>query len=367
MPCLAARPFVRKGGGNAPAIAWTIRRWRGVCLPLGIAYIPKLELSAVNRATSHDMSTLARAFAPGAVGNVAVGFDLMGHAIAGVGDIAHVRRTEEQVVRIEAIHGDVPGVGEIPLDALLNTAGVALASMRVALALPFGFELTLYKGIALGSGLGGSAASCVAALVAANGLLDAPLSMHALYPFALAGESVSSGSRQGDNVAPMLFGGLVLATATRVVQLDVPEWLHAVVVHPVQTLETRRARESLRAPYQLATFVQQASNLALVLTGLQRGDGELIRGGLRDVLVEPRRAGLIPGFAQVQAAALDHDALGASISGAGPSVFAWFESSADAARAAPAMQQAFADAGFNATTYVGPVAAPGAHRLTEAH
>lgn len=313
-----------------------------------------------------DTSTTSRAFAPGSVGNVAVGFDLMGHAIAGVGDIAHVRRIEPRQVRIAAIHGDVPGVDGLPLDATRNTAGVALSSMRDALGLPFGFEITLHKGIAMGSGLGGSAASCVAALVAANALLDTPLSMHALYPFALDGESVSSGSRQGDNVAPMLLGGLVLATRTRIVQLHVPDWLHAVVVHPDQTLETRRARESLRAPYALTEFVQQSSNLALVLTGLQRADAALISDGLRDVLVEPRRAALIPGFVQVQAAALDHDALGASISGAGPSVFAWFDSAEAAARAAPAMRQAFADAGFDARTYVGPVNATGAHRIDAA-
>ena len=317
-------------------------------------------MSSTIDTTTLDTTTIARAFAPGSVGNVAVGFDLMGHAIAGVGDIAHVRRIAQRRVRIAAIHGDVPGVDVLPLDATRNTASVALASLRDALDLPFGFEVTLHKGIALGSGLGGSAASCVAALVAANALLDTPLSMHSLYPYALDGESVSSGSRQGDNVAPMLLGGLVLATRTRVVQLDVPAWLHAVVVHPDQTLETRHARESLRAPYALAEFVQQSSNLALVLTGLQRADALLISQGLQDVLVEPRRAALIPGFKQVQAAALDHDALGASISGAGPSVFAWFDSGKAAARAAPAMRQAFADAGFGARTYVGPVAAPGA-------
>lgn len=310
-----------------------------------------------------EHNTSARAFAPGSIGNVAVGFDLMGHAIAGVGDVAHVRRIETREVRIASIEGDAPRVADLPLQADRNTAGVALMSMRDALGLPFGFEVTLHKGIALGSGLGGSAASCVAALVAANALLDTPLSMHALYPFALDGESVSSGSRQGDNVAPMLFGGLVLATDRRVVELDVPDWLHAVVVHPDQTLETRRAREALRAPYGLAEFVKQSSNLALVLTGLQRGDAALIRDGLRDVLVEPRRAALIPGFADVQQAALDHAALGASISGAGPSVFAWFESRAAAEHAAPAMRQAFVEAGYDARTYCGPVAAPGARVL----
>jgi homoserine kinase len=226
-----------------------------------------------------------------------------------------------------------------------------------------GFELALDKGIALGSGLGGSAASCVAALVAANALLDVPLPRDALYPFALDGEMVASGSRHGDNVAPMLLGGVVIATATRMIALSTPDWLHAVVVHPDQVLETRRARAVLAEPVALSLVVEQSAHLALFLTGLQRGDAALIGEGLRDVLVEPRRAGLIPGFAQAKAAALDHGALGASISGAGPSTFAWFASKAQAQAAAPAMQRAFRDAGFDSRAYVTPVAGPRAELI----
>ena len=136
---------------------------------------------------------------------------------------------------------------------------------------------------------------------------------------------------------------------------DVPDWLHAVVVHPDQVLETRRSRAVLAEPYRLPDLVQQTAHLAQFLLGLQRGDAELIRDGLRDVLVEPRRAPLIPGFAAVKAAALDHGALGSSISGGGPSVFAWFASREQAERAAPAMREGFVDAGFDARAYVTPV------------
>lgn len=300
----------------------------------------------------------ARAFAPASVGNIGVGFDLLGHAIDGPRDIATVRRIDAPLVRIDAIRGDVPGVASLPLDAERNTAGRALMALRDALALPYGFALELDKGIALGSGLGGSAASCVAAVVAANALLDAPLAREALFDVALDGESVSSGSRHGDNVAPMLLGGVVIATATRMIALDVPDWLHCVVVHPEQVLETRRARAVLAEPYPLSAFVEQSVHLALFLTGLQRGDAELIRAGLQDVLVEPRRASLIPGFAAVKAAALACDALGASISGGGPSVFAWFASKTQAQAAAPLMRAAFVDAGIAATAYVSPVNGP---------
>jgi homoserine kinase len=300
----------------------------------------------------------ARAFAPASVGNIGDGFDVLGHSIDGPRDIATVRRIDEPVVRIRAIRGDVPGADSLPLEAERNTAGQALISLRAKLGLAHGFELELDKGIPLGSGLGGSAASCVAALVAANALLAKPLSRDALYEFALDGESVSSGSRHGDNVAPMLLGGVVMATSTRMIPLSVPDWLHAVVVHPDQVLETRRARAVLSDPYPLSLVVKQSAHLALFLTGLQRGDTQLLREGLVDLLVEPRRAPLIPGFAAVQAAALDHAALGASISGAGPSCFAWFASRAQASVAAPAMRAAFAEAGFDSRAYVTAVSGP---------
>lgn len=305
----------------------------------------------------------ARAFAPASVGNIGVGFDLLGHAIVGPRDVAIVRRIDAREVRIAVIRGDVAGVDALPLEAARNTAGRALIALRDALGLDYGFEVELEKGIPLGSGLGGSAASCVAALIAANALLDTPLSREALYPFALQGEAVASGSLHGDNVAPMLLGGVVLATQDRMIPLQVPDWLHCVLVHPDQVLETRRARAALSEPYPLSQFVEQSTHLALFLTGLQRGDAALIRAGLHDVLVEPRRAALVPGFAEVKQAALAHDALGASISGAGPSVFAWFASKAQAEAAAPAMRAAFVASGYDARTYVSPVAAPRAEVL----
>lgn len=305
----------------------------------------------------------ARAFAPASVGNIGVGFDLLGHAIDGPRDLATVERIAEPLVRIDAIGGDAPGADTLPRDAARNTAGRALISLRDATGVAHGFALTLHKGIALGSGLGGSAASCVAALVAANALLDAPLPREALYPFALEGEAVASGSRHGDNVAPMLLGGIVLATDTRMLALPVPAGLYCVVVHPAQVLETRRSRAVLADPYPLGEVVAHSAHLAQFVLGLERGDLGLVRAGLRDVLVEPRRAGLIPGFAAVRDAALAHGALGASISGGGPSVFAWFADRAAAELAAPAMRQGFLEAGIEARAYISPVDGPRAEVL----
>lgn len=297
----------------------------------------------------------ATAFAPASVGNIGVGFDILGHTIAGAGDRATVRKTAERVVRIAAIRGTTV---ELPLEAERNTAGAALMALREAQALPFGFEIELDKGIALGSGMGGSAASCVAALIAANALLDAPLSREALYPFAMQGEAVASGGLHGDNVGPMLVGGVALTSATRIVPIPVPPAWTCVLVHPAAVLETRRARAALQGSYELKEFVAQSAHLALVLAGCFRGDATLVREGLSDVLVEPRRAPLIVGFESVKRAALERGALGASISGAGPSVFAWFDTRDAAVPAAAAMQQAFRGAGFESDAFISPVAGP---------
>ena len=302
----------------------------------------------------------ARAFAPAGVGNVAVGFDLLGHSLGGAGDLATVRRIEAPEVRIAAVRGVET---RIPLEAARNTAGVGVGALRDGLGLAHGFEIELDKGIALGSGMGGSASSCVAALVAANALLETPLSREALYPYAQAGESIASGGRNGDNIGPMLLGGLVLATPDRLVRIPVPEAWHCALVHPAQVLETLRAREVLRDGWRLPDFVEQNGNFGLVLAGCFRGDAALVRAGLRDVLVDPRRAPLFTGFAAVRAAALAAGAMGAGISGAGPSVFAWCETRVAAESAAAAMRAAFAEAGFPSESFVSPVAGPAAALL----
>ena len=298
---------------------------------------------------------VARAFSPASIGNVAVGFDILGHSFSGPGDHATVRRIDEPLVRVNAIRGIVT---DLPLQPEQNTAGMALIAMRTALRLEHGFEIEIDKGIPLGSGMGGSAASCVAALVAANDLLDQPLPREALYPFAMEGEAVASGGRHGDNVGAMLLGGLVIATADQLVRVPVLHAWHALIVHPHAVLETRRAREALRGDYALADIVRQNANLALVLSGCWRGDTDLVRAGLCDVLIEPRRAPLIAGFDAVQRAALQADAFGASIAGAGPSVFAWFANRDAAVSAMRPMQQAFRDAGFNSDAYVSPINGP---------
>jgi len=254
-----------------------------------------------------------------------VGFDLMGHALAGLGDRVRVRLIDEAEVRVSAIRGVVT---ELPRDSARNTAGAALDAMRLQLGLVQGFELEIEKGIPLGSGLGGSGASAAAAVVAANALLDDPLSLEGLFPFALAGEAAATGAACVDNVAPSLAGGLVFVPPgepRRLVQVPVPAELWCAVARPDIVIETRATRAALAEPWPLETIVAQTARLAGVIAGCHAGDFDLLRRSLEDVLVEPRRSGLVPGFREAKAAALAAGALGASFSGSGPSVFAWCE------------------------------------------
>src|SRR3546814_12611510 len=197
------------------------------------------------------VDNVARAFAPAGVGNIGVGFDLLGHSIDGPRDVARVRRVAAPGVRITAIVGDATGADAIPLEVERNTAGQALASLHAVLGLAFGFELMLEKGIPIGAGLGGSAASCVAALVAANALLDVPLPRAALYPFAIDGEAVSSHSRQGDNVAPILLDGVVMAKDDQMIAMPAADWQHCVILHPTHMLEPTCASEIITEPYTI--------------------------------------------------------------------------------------------------------------------
>ena len=307
--------------------------------------------------TKLSLFTTATATAPACVGNVAVGFDLLGFAIEGCHDRVTARRSDQAGVRIVSIEGQVT---ELPRDTLNNTASRAVDALLKACQPDLGVELSLYKGIPLGSGLGGSAASATAAVVAANALLDQPLAQAALYPYAMQGEAAATDALVGDNVGPQLLGGLVMALPDQLLSLPVPKDLYAAVVHPDYVVETRRARAVLAPPFSLDVVLRQQANLSQVLMGLHHNDFDLIRAGLRDVMIEPRRAPLVPGFAAVQQAALDEGALGASLSGAGPSLFAWCVGRAQAEAAASAMVAAFAKHGRNAQAWVSTVQAPGA-------
>ena len=301
----------------------------------------------------------AVAFAPASVGNVGVGFDVLGYSAAFAGDRVTAERTASRGVRIAAIRGVVT---DLPLDAERNTAGMAVTAMAEALGLDFGFALTIEKGIPLGSGLGGSAASAVAAVVAANALLEAPVDNLRLLKFAMRGEEVASGTAHIDNIAPSLYGGLVLSVGIdhpHIKQIPVPSNIRSVLVRPHRVLETRDARAMLDRTVTLSDVIWQQANLAGVVAGCFTSHLALIAASLEDVLIEPQRKRLIPGFQDVKDAAMAHGALGCSISGAGPAMFAWVEEGrAEEVRAS--MVESFRVQGISSDAWVTRIEAVGA-------
>jgi homoserine kinase len=202
----------------------------------------------------------------------------------------------------------------------------------------------------------------VAAVVAANALLDEPATPLELLRFAMQGEQVASGSIHVDNIAPSLFGGLVLTVGIdnpRVKQIPVPSSIRCVLVHPHMRVATRDARGILSQTVTLSDFVWQTANLAGFISGCYSNDLDMIRDAFEDVVIEPQRQALIPGFRAVRAAAMSCGALGCSISGAGPSVFAWCEA-VHAAAARDAMVQAFAQHGQQSDHWVTSIEPRGA-------
>lgn len=314
--------------------------------------------------TRQTQRAQATAFAPASVGNVGVGFDIMGHALLGAGDTVTVTRIDEPTARIDAITG---AEVNLPKDPSKNTATAGLLKLIEDRDLKHGFALTIHKGIALGSGMGGSAASAAGAIVAASALLEQPLTPQERFDYALIGEAVASGAAHGDNLAPCLFGGMQLVTGHDPIRrraLPTPKGLTCALVHPHMQLETRKAREALRVNFQLETFVAQSARLAEFLVGCYTDDLEAIAYALGDELVEPLRAPLIPGFAQVKAQAMALGALGCTISGAGPSVFAWCRDQEHATHVAQAMERAFFDhAKLRSDIFISPVDSPGASLL----
>ena len=314
------------------------------------------------RRSSTSNLAKATAFAPASVGNVAIGFDILGFSVDALGDRATVIRSDSPGVVISRATGVV---SDIPREPEKNTAGRALMAMLEDLDPGFGIELHLDKGIPLGSGLGGSAASAVAAVVAANALLSEPLSKIELLKFAMQGEAVSSGSLHVDNIAPSLFGGLVLTVGIdqpRVKQVPVPAGIRAVLAHPHMFMSTRDARGILKGSVEMSDFVWQTANLAGFISGCYTDDLDMIRASFEDVVIQPQRQQLIPGFDSVRNAALAAGALGCSISGAGPTVFAWsLEAEAEAVRRDMLAQ--FVRAGIDADTWIVTIEPVGARVL----
>ncbi|MBD0257576.1 MAG: homoserine kinase, partial [Cytophagales bacterium] len=251
----------------------------------------------------------------------------------------------------------------MPLDPAANTAGVALQAMLDHLGSHDGFEITFLHKIKPGSGIGSSAASSAAAVYGANYLLDEPLSRGQLVPFAMEGERLASGTAHADNVAPALLGGFVLVRSYHpldLISITAPPRLFCSIVHPQIELKTEDARKVLKKQISLKDAVVQWGNVAGLIAGLLREDYGLIGRSLQDVIVEPIRSLLIPGYDRIKEAAQAAGALGCSISGSGPSLFALSTDEADARRIATAMITTCVDCGMESESYVSSVNGQGA-------
>lgn len=304
-------------------------------------------------------------YAPGSVSNVACGFDTLGFALDEPGDIVSASPSNEAGVTIAAIHGDG---GRLTLDPERNTASAAVLALQRRLDTTRGITLTIHKGLPLASGIGSSGASAVAAVVAVNELLGRPATMTMLLECAMAGEQAGCGAIHPDNVSPSLFGGFILARSVQppdIVRLPVPGGLACAVLHPQFEVKTGEARKLIGDDVPLKDATRQWANVGALVAALYSNDLALLSRSLVDHIAEPKRASLVPGFAAIKAAALAAGALGSSLSGSGPSIFALADSLERAHTVGAAMQRAFnAESNVGADLWVCPVGRQGARVIS---
>ena len=310
------------------------------------------------------MSESATAFAPASIGNVAVGFDMLGLAIAGAGDRVSAMRIDGvgiSVAEVRGLDGEVHPY--LSTNANENTASIGAQAFWHDHGDGAGVELRVFKGIPLQSGMGSSAASAVAAVVAVNALLENPLPLARLLPYALEGEKYASGGLHADNVAPSLFGGLVFCPQVLlpdVMQLPIPTGVSTVLLHPHLQVNTAHARRSLARGYTMDQWISQQGYLGGFIAACAANDMDMIRRTLKDIIIEPQRSAAVPCFEAVTEAAARSGALGFSLSGSGPSIFALCEDS-QANNTAVAMEQACRGHGIECESWVSPMAAAGAY------
>jgi len=307
------------------------------------------------------------AFAPATVANISCGFDIMGFALEGEGDKVTVEVEDspgKEAIYITGKYADL-----VPREPGKNTAGVAInALLKAAEKENISVKITLEKNLPPGSGMGSSASSAAAAVFALNKLFGNPFRTIELIPFAMEGEKAACGTAHADNVAPSLLGGFVLIRSYEpldIIQLKPPSDLYCVVIYPHIEVKTSDARRVLKRDFPLNVVTRQSANTAALTAGLLLGDYSLIGRSMNDLLAEPRRTMLIPGFTVAKKAALERGAIGCGISGSGPSVFAFSSDKKQTEIIADAMQQAFHEAGLNSDRIISSLNAPGAKIINE--
>ena len=305
------------------------------------------------------MGRRVRVKAPATVSNLNCGFDVMGFAVNSPYDVIELELTDTGTIVI----AEIRGCDSLSTDPEQNVVGAVLKAMTAASDKPTGFRVHIEKGIMPGSGIGSSAASSAAAAFAGNLLLDNIFSVDELVRFAMEGERLASGAPHADNVAPALYGGITLIRSYEpldIVQINVPRELFCVIIHPELEIKTSVARGLLDPHLPLATAVRQWGNVGGLVAGLYSEDYDLIGRSLEDYVAEPKRAGLIPGFRDLKERAIASGALGAGISGSGPSVFALCRGESSAAAVLESMQEVMTKARISFNAYLSPVSLRGA-------
>jgi len=300
-------------------------------------------------------------FSPATVSNVGPGFDLLGFALEMPGDELCVRRNKTG----KLVLTDESGCG-LPLDPERNVASVAARSLLSELGHGEGFELIFRKKINPGSGVGSSAASCVAAVMGINELLGRPFSTEALVPYAMEGEMLASGAVHADNIAPALLGGITLIRGydpMDIKHIPYPDDLWCAVIHPDLEIRTLESRKRIPPEVPLATALKQAGNLAGLVAGLTTGDYGLISRSVEDVLAEPYRTGQLPEYEKLRKAALDAGSVGAGLSGSGPSVFSLCRGGDMAREVGKVMEEHFTSRGIVCGLYVSRISQAGSRVL----
>jgi len=300
------------------------------------------------------MSESVKVFAPGSVSNVGCGFDILGFAIDGVGDEMVVSKNDKKKIVIAPVNG----YENLPTDPKKNVAGVAIQALLDDLKSNQGFDVEIVKNIKPGSGIGSSAASAAGAVVAVNELLGNPYSRMELVDFAMKGEEVASGDVHADNAAPATLGGFCLIRGYNpldVIHIQPPKDLWCVVIHPQIEIKTKESRELLSPEVSMKKAIRQWGNVAGLMSGLYTSNYELIGRSLEDHIVEPQRKVLIPEFDELKLSVMEAGALGCSISGSGPSVFALAEGKDSADVIATAMDTVYRKTELDYKIYVSKV------------
>ena len=290
-----------------------------------------------------------RVYCPGTVANLVCGFDILGLALSAPNDIMELTLTEEPGVRIQNLD-----LYNLPTDPEKNVAGVVLLSIIEKTGHRFGFDLSIEKQIKPGSGIGSSAASAAGAAVAANHLLGNIFSTDEMVQFAMNGEKLASGVKHADNIAPCILGGISLIRSIHpldIVSIPAPD-LFVTVVHPQIEVRTSDARQILKQQVLLKDAIRQWGNIAGLVTGLMKQDYELIGRSLEDVIIEPVRSILIPGFDELKRGCKEAGALGGGISGSGPSVFMLSKDEQTATAVESVMKGVYTRIGVDFNTYV---------------